>query len=173
MKTIPYNKFKHGQRVICDIAGTKIDDARISIDRDGRLYVCQNIKKGGVAYNKLSYKYSWYLLSKNDDYYDGREEVANLKFFPRTLDTLEEGDVLLDPDGCKFMVLGICGKVYFLSEENDFSRAAYYPCTLEELKEDYTLKQEEVEQEEQIQELTLEEIADKMGIPVEKLRIKD
>lgn len=46
MKTIPYSKFKHGQRVTCEIEGEKIDDARISITRNGDVYLCQNIVQG-------------------------------------------------------------------------------------------------------------------------------
>lgn len=52
----------------------------------------------------------------------------------KTLETLEEGDIMVDRDGDKIMVLGVCGKVYFLSGYNDFdSYSGTY--TAKDLKE--------------------------------------
>ena len=49
----------NNDRVTCTIEGTKITDARISIDEDGRPFICQNERDGADAENKLGYKYSW------------------------------------------------------------------------------------------------------------------
>lgn len=52
----------------------------------------------------------------------------------KTLETLEEGDIVVDGAGNRRMVLGVCGKVYFMSCYNDFDsyRGAY---TAKDLKE--------------------------------------
>lgn len=143
MKKIPYSKFKHGQRVTCEIEGDKINDAKISIDNSGIVYILVNIKDGGVADDLLGYEYCWKILSKNEDFYDGKEDVKNLKFLPRTIDDLEEGDLIGDECGVVVKVLGICGKVCFLSEHDDFRTVDAAPYTLNELKEyGYTLKQD-------------------------------
>jgi hypothetical protein len=40
----------------------------------------------------------------------------------KTLETLEEGDIVVDKYGGKRIILGVCGKVYFMSCYNDFDR---------------------------------------------------
>lgn len=147
MKNIPYEKFKHGQRVTCEIRGLKITDAKISIDSDGTAYICQNIANGVRAEDKLGYRMGW-TINRAEYYKDGDNSITNLQLFPRTIDDLEEGDVVVDTDGCEQKVLGICGNVYFLSEENEFTKVDEYYYTTQELEDNgYTLKQEECEQE--------------------------
>ena len=144
MKTIPYSRFKHGQRVTCEIDGVKIDDAKISINKSEDVYICQNVKDGGHAEDRFSYKYSWFFLRKNEEYSDGLEYVTSLIFPLRTIDDLQEGDVVLSKNGGERKALGVCGEVYFLSCLNDFKIASGDCFTLEEIKkEGYTLKQEE------------------------------
>lgn len=144
MNTIPYNKFKHGQRVTCEIKGDIIEDAKISIDYYGMIYICQNKMEGDEPEDKLGYKYGWKITYKKVEFFDGKESVKNLQFHPRTIDDLEEGDVVVDTDGCEQKVLGICGNVYFLSEENEFTKVDEYYYTTQELEDNgYTLKQEE------------------------------
>jgi hypothetical protein len=175
MKTIPYNKFKHDQRVTCEINGVKIDDAKISIDNDGMIYICQNYVDGGTTINKLGYKFTYYtsISEESDDLDDRVYRIKNIHFLPRTLDDLEEGDVLVDVagDGYEKTVLGVCGKVFFLSQT--FSHESFDTgYTVEDLKiYGWTIKQEQ--QEEEITELTLEDVAKLANVPVEKLRIKD
>lgn len=151
MQTIPYEKFKHGQRVTCEIDGVKIDDAKISIGKNGLIYLCSNSKSGdNNADEKLGYKYSYSFLTKNQNYEEtDYRTLKNLHFLDRTLDDLEEGDVLVDENGDEQKVLGICGNVYFLSEENEFTKVDEYYYTTQELEDNgYTLKQEEEEEEE-------------------------
>lgn len=152
MKIIPYSKFKHGQRVTCEINGVKIEDAKISVGKNGLIYLCSNYKSGdNNADEKLGYKYSYSFLMKDQDfnqYGDINEVIENLQLLPRTLDDLEEGDVLVDECGDEQKVLGICGNVYFLSEENEFTKSGEYYYTTQGLKDNgYTLKQEEEEED--------------------------
>lgn len=141
MNTIPYNKFKHGQRLTCEIRGKKIDDAKISIDSDGTAHICQNIANGITAENNLGYRMGW-TINRGEYYKDGDNGITNLQFLPRTLDELEEGDIVLKT-GDEWKILGICGDVYFMSICNNFKRTGTF-LTKEELEDNgYTLKQEE------------------------------
>jgi hypothetical protein len=58
-------KYTHGQRVKCTIDGIDITDAKISINKNGRTYICQNEIDGAEADDLLGYKYSWVL---NNDF---------------------------------------------------------------------------------------------------------
>lgn len=42
-------KYSHGQKVKCTIENIEIDDAKISIDKDGTPYICQNLIDGCEA----------------------------------------------------------------------------------------------------------------------------
>jgi len=130
MKTIPYNKFKHGQRVKYCINGQIISSAKIIKDKD-TVYVSP---------------YNIAICWDNVEYYEEKSSVKNLQFLPRTLDDLEEGDIVLKT-GDEWKILGICGDVYFMSICNNFKRTGTF-LTKEELKDEgYTLKQEEEEEE--------------------------
>ena len=138
MKTIPYEKFKHGQRVTCEIMGVKIDDAKISIDSDGTAYICQNIQNGIAAEDKLGYRMGW-TINRREYYKDGDNNITNLQFLPRTLDDIEEGDVVVDSDGVEKTIVGICGQIVFLSNRKEM--VSYW--LLSDMKSRFTLKQEE------------------------------
>ncbi len=58
---------KHGVSVTCQIQGEVIDDAKISIDDDGRYHICQNVQNGHDAKNKLGYDLSWTFNYPVDD----------------------------------------------------------------------------------------------------------
>jgi hypothetical protein len=68
------NKFKDGDRVTCCINGMFIEDGVISIEKDGRPFICQNYQNGNNATDKKGYKYSWVL---NKDF--TQTYVTNLK----------------------------------------------------------------------------------------------
>jgi len=122
-------KFKHNQRVTCEIKGEKITDAKISIDKNGRYFICQNKIEGSDAEDKLGYKHSWWL---DRDFTSSF--VTNLKPALKDWDSLQEGDEIKDDSGDVRTILGICGKVIFLSaccDKNQFG----YGYTKEELKQ--------------------------------------
>lgn len=131
MQTIPYSKFKHGQRVTYDFYGTKVSDGKI-------------VKKNGMVY---LYPLDIMLCTINTDYLEATSTIKNIKFLDRTLDDLEEGDVLVHQYGGPRKILGKCGEVYFLSEHDDFSFFDV-TMTMSDIKfHNYTLKQEEPEEE--------------------------
>jgi len=152
---------KHNQKVTCEISGTKITDARISIDKDGTPYICQNEQLGAHTNNKLGYKYSWML---NKDFTG--ENVTNLRPFEKDWDNLQIGDeVELQHE--KRTVLGVCGRVIFLSlvDDKDQYSGGY---TKDELIEDgFTI----VRDTQPIIEISLQEIADLKGVDVKSIKI--
>lgn len=94
----------------------------------------------------------------------------NLEPLTKTLDNLEVGDVLENEHGFERKVLAALPGAYLLSHHDKIESAYdwYTPYNLKEagyiLKnqpQDYTI------------ELSLQEVADKFGIPVDKLRIKE
>lgn len=59
MKITHPSQLRHGMRVTCTIEGTKIDDAKISIDKKKNIYICQDHKDGNFTEDKLGYQHSW------------------------------------------------------------------------------------------------------------------
>ena len=107
-------KFSHNQQVTCRIQSTDITDARISIDRDGKAFICQNSEDGCDAENKLGYKYSW-ILEKDFT----RASVSNLKPLTKCWDNLETGDILVGQDGKTRCVMEVMNTIVFVSTYND------------------------------------------------------
>ena len=58
VKVTSVSQMKHGVSVQCKINGEFIDDAKISVG-DPHIYICQNIKCGDTADDKLGYSCSW------------------------------------------------------------------------------------------------------------------
>ena len=85
-------------------------------------------------YDKIT---PYFVDCDGESWWCGEED---LQFLTKTLDNLEVGDVLVDKDGYEKMILGICGRVYFLSIARDFEEANTYPMTIQEIKKFYTLK---------------------------------
>ena len=140
--------FKHNQKVICEIKGTKITDARISIDSSGIPYICQNQVDGNDAENKLGYKYSWVL---GGDFTDLSGRVTNLRSATKSFDNPQEGDEYKELTGGSKWVLGVCGRAIMLSakDEKDICEGTY---TKEELiKFCFTIVQDKSEPKEIIE----------------------
>lgn len=129
------------------------------------------IYKGDVNYGKIGtitekgYCYDWRV---DFDNYDGLNDENDLELVPKTLDNLEVGDILTTEVGNKRKVLGICGEVVFLSYPNE-PEIFKEGLTLKEIK-DFAYK---LKEDSEIVELSMDEIASKLGIPVEKLKIKE
>lgn len=174
MEKIPYSKFKYGQRVACKIKEQQINDAKISIDDDGTLYICHNNEDadGAEANNKLGYEFSWKIFNKYQDMVSDHDRVADLIFLDRSIEDVQEGDVVIY--GCwERKVLGICGEVVFLSGKSNDDICTFYLTKYELKQANYTIKQDTPPTPPTITEVTLQEVADKMGVPVEQLRIKE
>jgi len=155
------NNMKHNQKVTCEIDGIKITDARISINKDGLPFICQNEKNGVNADDKLGYKYSWMLKKDFTNI-----NVKNLRPLEKDWDTLQVGDEIKIPFE-KRTVLGVCGRVIFISWVDDKDRF-YSGYTKYELIEDgYTIIQDTPP----IIEISLQDIADLKGVDVKSIKI--
>lgn len=162
----------HGKRFTATISGTKTS-GKISYEPecDG-LFLCQNDRDGNYTRDRLGYKYSWFIDSSIDPAsLESRFSVLDFKITTSsTWEDLTVGDKLKDCESGKIReVAAKIGKIYILIDENEIASGNY---TLKELMTFYSLVQEEEEKEELV-EVTLEDVAKNMGIPVEKLRIKD
>ena len=123
--------FKHNDRVTCKILETKITDARVSINKDGTPYICQNIRDGFNAENKLGYTYSHTL--------DGLF-VTDLKLATPTWDSLSWKDIVLHKDGYTQEVLAVVNDMVCISDMDEFdTTSGWY--TKEKLQEiGYTIE---------------------------------
>ena len=80
----------------------------------------------------------------------------------------KEGDILIDRDGDKTEILGVCGKVYIVSDFNNFNCYGMIRTQQQLDERDFKLFTEEP-----MKEVTLADISKAMNIPIDKLRIKD
>lgn len=152
--------FKHGDRVKCTIKGTEIDDARISINKDGTPFICQNKRIGCNAEDKLGYKYSWTLDEEFED-----SDVTNLRPDKKSFDYPEIGDEYIDPNGESHFVLGVAGRVILLSSSTERNYYCYGFTKEHLIALGYTIAKDECPTE-----MTLEEIEKLVG---KKVKIVD
>ena len=146
----------------------KVGD-KVTIRKD--LVVDKKYKKCRFAEKMVTYKGKQAIITSTNDAVHGYHlDIDDFwwwtdEMFEPTIDNLKVGDVLLDEDEEERMVLGICGRVYFLSIENDFEVCNYGGFTLEEIKKDFTLKSSKTT-------LTKQQIANKFGVDIKNLRIE-
>ncbi len=150
---------KHNDKVTCTIKGIEITDARISIGKSGRPYICHNEKKcnGSDAEDMLGYKYSWVL---DRDFTD--RGVTNLLLVP----TFQKGDILIHKRGYKIKILEVLGDLYFISALDDFASVGS-TYTEQELKKNGCKLVTPVK------EYSHDEIAKALGIDAKDLKIKE
>lgn len=161
-----------GKRFKCVIDGN-LTEGHIQVE-ENRVYLCQNIKNGGICEDKLGYEYSWYVRT-GDEYDLLSNYVTNFKLIDMTKEEIENykdwqvGDKIIHKDGSK-------GEIIFRSGELVVFKYEYGSAspnrTVEELYEN-GWRLDEKPYKESIVEITFEEIAKLKGIPVENLRIKD
>ncbi len=93
--------------------------------------------------------------------YKPKKDIADIS-------TYEVGDIIVNEDGDTRKVLGICGEVVIISNRSNYNIAADL-YTVHEIKDTgYKFK----DQEQEIIELTLEDIAKLKGVDVSKIKIK-
>lgn len=161
-----------GRRFRCKITGTPVE-GRVRVEGD-RVYLCQNKRDGNDADDKLGYKYSWEVTSGFE-----QNHVTEFKILPPcTAEEIEAykdwqvGDRLRKKDGLPrtIEVIFRYGEL-IVGKFIDTGRAlTNYTC--DELYEDGFRLFVDPAPEEEIVEVTMDEIAGKMGVPVERLRVK-
>lgn len=95
---------------------------------------------------------------------------------PRTIkDGLEQGDVIVFPDGEKAKILGVCGDAFFRSSAGDFDTASSVHTLKELILDGWKLESELTDQEPALVELTIQDISEGKGAGVDPkfIRIKD
>jgi hypothetical protein len=159
------NKFKHGMKVTCKINGKEIKDAKVSIDSDGDMYICQNVILGKGTRDHLGYTFAW--LYREDGVVTDLKPVKDIL----DIETYEVGDKLVFERDDIRTVLGICGRLVFLSMSNLPHR--FYNCyTIEEIKSYEGVAFKDQPKEDDIVELTMDDIAELKGVPVSRIKIK-
>ena len=161
-------KFKHGDRVTCEIMGRYIEDARINLNHEFPT-ICQNIIDGGEKCDHLGHDYTYSFRDIGG--------IKNLKLKEKTLDDLEVGDILVTSGPCfhegrERKVLTICGGVYFLSGVDTFTNygGGY---TIEEIKSMYTLRPKERPEErpeDEPEEITMAQLEKELGRKVKIIK---
>jgi len=134
---------------------------------DRILFKCNGVQQAGtvIDYGRINPDLNGWYCNIDDEI----EIIRKLE----GLEACRAGDIILDKNGdeCKILEIGNSHTATLISYSSD--DAAWAWSTFEELIDlGYTLKNQEEEKEELI-ELTLDEIAKKLDVDVEKLRIKE
>lgn len=168
-----YSQLKDGMRV-------KFESYSLGRTFKGR--ICKLVNGGiriGVTDPDLG-EGQWYLCDKNVDNFSWRSEIINLRDLQKDISdisTYEIGDILVDKDESITRVLGISGEVIHLSaftyegSNSDMLKQCSYSWTIYSIKRN-GLKFKDQPPTSEITELTLDQISEKFGIPVDKIRIK-
>jgi len=174
-------KLVTGMRVKLKIESVEITDAKVYVVNDCKIYICQNKRDGSISPDKLGYDYSWVVNGGNiEDHetFNGHQDITNLEILD-TMENITAGTVLVKKDNIEQDYL-IVGGVFTNEEgvESVLTFDAYdesfdkNSVPLENIKANYYVKGE-IPAEAHIKEVTIEEVAKAMGVPVETLRIKD
>lgn len=148
-------------------------DGKIRVE-NGRVYMCQNVEDGtGRCKDKLGYMFAWYIgCGRKEDIEENG--VTDFHLLPTTAAEIESykdwqvGDKI-SRNGMMWKVIFRSGKLVVCEKENGRASTNY---TCDELYDEGFRLVAEPEPEDDTVELTMDEIAKKVGVPVEKLRIK-
>ncbi len=86
-------KVLHGAYVTCAIKDSMkkyhtITDARVSINKNGSIYICQNEVRGANAVNLLGYEGSWYIGHSNS-FVSMPRDVTDFRVVSESVDDYE------------------------------------------------------------------------------------
>lgn len=166
--------FKHRMSVTCTIGDEIINDAKICVE-DDEIFICQNLKDGMSAGDKLGYDFSWSIIENDSVRLDGfdinvknlvliQEEVSEEEapiLIRKIEDGLKEGDVVVDTDDDECEVLGVCGRAVFLSGYDNFNSGGATRTLKEIIDDGFILKQPESEKI--VPQYTMEQLFEKLG----------
>lgn len=165
-----YKQLRDGMRVKGKVYGEDFE-GMLRIDEVGWVYVCQNVSEGSYADDLKGYEYSRCLCRKNDDFEHWDEYITDLESIdePTELRAMKVGDIVIDEFDDKRKVLEVLTNTFMCSFVNDFTQILGWYTFEEGEKQGWKIKGQE---EEETVELTHEEIAEKFGVDVDKLRIR-
>ena len=114
------------------------------------------------------YSYDLYKNHKKVDVCYFCQNETNSKLMERTMEDLQKGDVIVNKSGREVTVIERLGDIVFTTDwENDWN-SSFVLNTTELKNKGYTVKRDKLEPT----ELTMQEVADKFGVDVGKLKIK-
>lgn len=151
-------------------------EGRIQLE-DGKYYLCQNERAGASCSDKLGYKFSWSVESGSVKHLLGNG-VENLKvqgWTEKKIDELKDfqiGDELTSPRTYNRVIVAKFGERFLLADTDDGNCKLL---TAQELYDDgwrLNIEPEEDEEPETV-ELSVAEVAEKLGINAKLLKIVD
>lgn len=152
--------------------GSKLCEGKIRVER-GYVYLCQNVENGFDCINKLGYKYSFH-VGDGSMYNLRAQEVNDFCLLDMTASEIEAykdwqvGDKIAYRN-YKWEVIFRSGELVVCKNMLGGATSNY---TCEDLYNTGFRLVAEPAPEDDTVELTMDEIAEKVGVPVEKLRIK-
>ena len=168
-----------GRRFRCKIYGEPVD-GKIQVEH-GCVYLCQNKEDGCRTTNKLGYKYS-FAVDAGSDKDLKTHDVSDFALFMTAMEIekykdWQVGDILIDKyrTSEQLTVIFRSGELVIGKKisNNPTKGYATHNFTCDELYNlGYRLAIEPVPESDDSVEVSMAEVAEKFGIPVEKLRIK-
>ena len=166
-----------GRRFRCKIDGTLATGIIRVVDKC--VYLCQNEKNGFHSIDKKGYKYAWCVYSGTEaDFARPNVRVTDFRVIPITAEEIEAykdwqvGDRLRKKDGSSRTIDVIFRFGELIVGKFIDTRRALTNYTCDELYEDGFRLIVDPAPEEEIVEVTMDEIAKLKGVPVERLRVK-
>lgn len=164
----------NGRRFSCKIKGVSVA-GKVRVENNCA-YLCQNVKNGGECEDKFGYLYSWNVLSgSKEDFEKFGIYVSDFRLLPISAEEIEEykdwqvGDKITKGRDV-FEVIFRSGEVVILKNNDGLAEG---PFTCDEIYNDGgRLVAEPTPESDDSVEVSMAEVAEKLGVPVEKLRIK-
>lgn len=160
----------NGRKFSAKIRGTYAEGL-IRVE-DGRVYLCQNMKNGAGCGDKLGFSFSWQVNKGSRDDLESTD-VTDFCLIHVTAEEIEAykswqvGDKITD--GLESLEVIFRSGELVVCKDSDDEACDNYTCN-ELHKRGYRLVVES--EEEEIIEVTMDEIAKMKGVPVERLHIK-
>lgn len=169
----------NGRRFRCKIGDTPVK-GKIRVEGDNA-FLCQDKRAGLDCMNKLGYKYSWAVNSGSASALD-INLVTDFQLFSMTAADIEAykdwrvGDIICDGLTTREVIFRsgefvVCKELKSIGLREKGDATGNYTCD-ELYRMGYRLVPDPVSEEKEIVEVTMDEIAEKMGVPVERLRVK-
>lgn len=160
----------NGRKFSAKIEGTYAEGL-IRVE-NGVVYLCQNVKDGDACDDKLGFSFSWQVDKGSRDDLESTD-VTDFRLIPMAAEEIEAykdwqvGDKLTD--GLESLEVIFRSGELVVCKDSDDEASDNYTCN-ELHKRGYRLVVES--EEEEIIEVTMDEIAKMKGVPVERLHIK-
>ena len=148
----------------------KNEDLKEGMEVAGEYWECrvclEKFHKGTIKRTSNNYLV---VVTKNDWFYAYR---AALRLRTRTIEDIDEGDMLVDSDGKKYKVLGRCGDVVLRSYPNEYEIVSRVICSIQEIVKNFKLTNQPIEK---LVHLTIQDISEGKGKSVDPklLRVKE